>query len=75
MLHSVRAASLAVFALALAGTALAADYENPPVFSAAALLGPDAQGQARGIPFQPQRPAGVVVFGRCLCSRLLRVQA
>lgn len=45
MLHSVRAASLAVFALALAGTALAADYENPPVFSAAALLGPDAQGQ------------------------------
>lgn len=44
MTNFARFASVAVLALALAGPALAANYENPPVFSASALLGPDAQG-------------------------------
>lgn len=44
MLNLLRTAGTAAFALTLAGTAFAANYENPPVFSASALLGAAAQG-------------------------------
>ena len=44
MTYFARFAGAAVLALALAGAAFAASYENPPVFSASELLGADAQG-------------------------------
>lgn len=44
MINFARFAGLAAFTLTLAGTAFAANYENPPVFSASALLGDAAQG-------------------------------
>ncbi len=44
MISPARLAGAAMFAMALAGPAFAADYENPPVFKASALLGADAEG-------------------------------
>ena len=44
MTNFARFAGAAGFALALAGAALAASFENPPVFQASALLGANAQG-------------------------------
>lgn len=44
MTSPVRLAGAALFAMALAGTAFAADYESPPVFKASDLLGADAEG-------------------------------
>ncbi len=44
MTKLARFASAATFVLSFAATAFAANYENPPVFQASALLGTDAEG-------------------------------